>query len=127
MRPAPAAKSAERTTSKAAGGTNTTSFRFNSPTLERACDHSLRRGVLLIVDLRALQLAAVVDVDRLPLREHVERGLPRFAMAVAGLLHPAERQVHLGARRSGVDVGDPGLQVPHRLERLVDVAREDRR
>src|SRR4051794_41968850 len=114
MRPAPAAKSAERTTSKAAGGTNTTSFRFNSPTLERACDHSLRRGVLLIVDLRPLQLAAVVDVDRLPLREHLERGLPRFAMPVAGLLHPAPRQDRRGAPRSRLHAGDHRPHAPPR-------------
>src|SRR4051812_32661923 len=81
---------------------------------------------LVVVDLRALQLAAVVDVDRLPLGEDVERGLPRFAVAVARLLHSAEREVNLCAGRSGVDVGDAGLQVAHRLERLVDIAREDR-
>src|SRR3954447_6593831 len=82
---------------------------------------------LVVVDLRALQLAAVVDVDRLPFGEDIERGLAGFAVAVARLLHAAEREVHLGAGRAGVDVGDAGLQVAHRLERLVDVAREDRR
>ena len=51
-------------------------------------------------------LPRVVDVDRLPLGEHVERRLARLAVAVAGLLHPAERQVHLGAGRAGVDVRD---------------------
>src|SRR6476469_6978893 len=114
MRPAPAAKSALRTVSSDAGGTKTTSFRFT-------------RVNLVVVDLRALQLAAVVDVDRLPLGEDVERRLARFAVAVARLLHPTEREVHLGAGRPGVDVGDAGLEVAHRLERLVHVAREDRR
>ena len=38
----------------------------------------------------------------------------------------AEGEVHLGADRAGVDVGDPGLEVAHRPERGVHVAREDR-
>src|SRR5215210_1184238 len=75
-----------------------------------------RRRMLDVVDLRALELAGVVDVDRLPLREDVERRLARLAVAVAGLLHAAERQVHLRARRARVDVRDPGLKVAHRFE-----------
>ena len=55
-------------------------------------------------------LPGVVDVDRLPLGEDVERRLARLAVAVAGLLGAAEREVHLGAGRAGVDVGDPGLR-----------------
>src|SRR5262249_13291777 len=125
IRPAPAVNSASRTRASASGGTNTTSFRF---TLSgRTGFASLRRRMLLRVDLRTLELAAVVDVDRLPLGEYVERRLPGLAVTVAGLLHAAEREVHLSARRSRVDVCDAGLQVAHRLERLVDVAREDRR
>src|SRR5262245_38395772 len=65
------------------------------------------------VDLCALELARVVDVDRLPLGEDVERRLARLAVAVAGVLRAAERQVHLGADRAGVDVGDPRLEVAH--------------
>ena len=65
--------------------------------------------VLLRVDLRALQLARVVDVDRLPLGEDVERRLAGLAVAVAGVLRAAEREVHLGADRARVDVRDPGL------------------
>src|SRR3954453_10911781 len=78
------------------------------------------------VDLGLLEPARVVHVDRLPLGEDVERGLPRLAVAVARLLGAAEGQVHLGARRAGVDVRDAGLEVAHRPEGLVDVAREDR-
>src|SRR5579862_4993393 len=85
----------------------------------RACSRS-------IVDLRALELARIVDIDRLPLGEHVERRLPRLAMPVAGVLRPAEREMHLGADRAGVHVRDPSLEVAHRAERAVHVAREDR-
>jgi len=77
--------------------------------------------------LRALQLPRVIDVDRLPLGEDVERGLARLAVAVARALDAAERQVHLGADRARVDVGDPGLEVSHRAEGDVHVAGEDRR
>src|ERR1044072_8907319 len=107
MRPAPASNSASRTRSSASAGTKTTSLR--------------------VVDLSLLQLARVVDVDRLPLAEDVERGLARLAVAVARVLRAAEREVHLGADRARVDVRDPRDQVAHRAERLVDVAREDRR
>ena len=52
---------------------------------------------LLCVDLRALQLAAEVHVDRLPLREHVERRDARLAVAVAGRFRAAEGQVDFRA------------------------------
>src|SRR5207302_1391487 len=49
------------------------------------------RGSLLSrVDLRPLQPAAVIDVDRLPFRELVERDGAGLAMAVARILHAAE-------------------------------------
>src|SRR5512144_130407 len=71
MRPAPAANSASRTVSSASRGTKTTSFRFTV------------RPSAGGVDLRLLQLPRVVDVDRLPLGEDVERGLARLAVAVS--------------------------------------------
>src|SRR2546422_11428056 len=111
MRPAPAANTASRVTSSASRGTNHTSL----------CN--LRGGV----DLGLLQPSRVVDVDRLPLREDVQSRLPRLAVAVARVLRAAKRQMHLGAGRPRVDVGDARLKVAHRAERLVDVAREDRR
>ena len=79
------------------------------------------------VDLRPLQLPAEVDVDRLPLREHVERGRAGFAVAVAGRLGAAERQVDFGADRRRVDVEDAGVHVAHRGEGVVHVLRVDRR
>src|SRR5204863_8296016 len=48
-------------------------------------------------------------------------------MAVSGVLGAAEWEVHFGADRARVDVGDTGVEVAHRAEGLVDVAREDRR
>src|SRR5207247_8893826 len=56
-----------------------------------------------------------------------ERGLAGLAVAVPGLLRAAEREVHLGADRAGVDVCDPGDEVAHGAESRVDVTREDRR
>src|SRR5919205_346240 len=84
---------------------------------------SLRCGV----DLGLLEPPRVVDVDRLPLGEDVERGLARLAVPVPGVLRAAEREVHLGADRARVDVRDPSDEVAHRAERLVHVAGEDRR
>src|SRR5689334_13031328 len=81
---------------------------------------------LVGVDLRLLESTREVDVDRLPLGEHVEARDARLAMAVARVLATAERQVHLGADRGRVDVEDPRLEVAHRRERLVDVLRVDR-
>src|SRR5207237_7822028 len=43
-----------------------------------------------LINLRALQFAAVVNVDRLPLGEDVEDLRARFAVAVAGGLRAAE-------------------------------------
>src|ERR1700741_4552 len=82
---------------------------------------------LLIVNLGALQPAAEVDVDRLPFGEGVEGRVAGLAVAVPGLLPAAERQVRLGAGRARVDIDDAGLQVAHRPEGRVRVAREDRR
>src|SRR5204862_8277286 len=47
------------------------------------------------VDLRLLQLAAVVDVDGLPFGENVQGRLSCLAVAVTGVLRAAERQMHL--------------------------------
>src|ERR671910_844409 len=87
---------------------------------------TLRRGMLDVVDLRPLELAGVVDVDGLPLREDIERRLAGLAVAVARVLRAAEGEVDLRAGRARIDVRDPGLQIAHRAEGLVHVAREDR-
>src|SRR4051812_3425277 len=93
-----------------------------------AVQYGAGRGAVLFrdVDLGLLELPGVVDVERLPLGEDVQRGLARLAMPVPCLLHPAEREVHLGADRAGVYVGDPCLEIAHCPEGPVHVAGEDR-
>src|SRR4029453_2350574 len=102
MRPAPAAKRASRTLSSDSRGTKTTSLRFRCSSFVRKSQprvrprrlrlkagggagwpRVLRRWILELVDLGALQLARVVDVDRLPFGIEVERRLPGLAGAVA--------------------------------------------
>ena len=56
----------------------------------------------------------------------VEGGVAGLAVAVAGLLHATEREVGLGADRARVHVDDARLEVAHRAEGRVGVAREDR-
>src|SRR4051794_24328008 len=78
------------------------------------------------VDLRALQLAAVVDVDALPLGEDVEDLRARLAVAVARGLRAAEGEVYFGADGRGVDVEDARVHLLHRAEGAVDVRGVDR-
>src|SRR5664279_2970690 len=58
----------------------------------------------LVVDLGSLQAAGVVDIDRFPLREGVQRRVTRLAVAVAGLPRAPEWQVGLGADGAGIDI-----------------------
>src|SRR5580765_6512728 len=81
----------------------------------------------VVVDLRALHLAAEVHVEALPLGERVEHGVAGLAVAVAGAARAAERQVRLGAGGAVVHVDDAGGEVAHRGERGVHVRGEDRR
>src|SRR5258705_9086099 len=104
------------TRSRATGYTSHVVSRFPGPESAR-----------LVVDLGALQPAAEIDVDRLPLGVRVERDVAGLAVAVAGLLPATERQVRLRPGRPGIDVYDPRLEVAHRAERLVHVAGEDAR
>src|SRR5437867_2504260 len=85
-----------------------------------------RYWLLAGVDLRSLQGSGVVDVDRLPLAEDIDPGHARLAVAVAGLLRSAERQMHFRADGRRVHVEDPGVHVAHGQERFVHVARVDR-
>src|SRR5438105_11298807 len=85
-----------------------------------------RIAALLRVDLGLLQLARKVHVDRLPLREHIDPGDPRLAVAVPRVLHAPERKMDFRPDRRRVDVEEPRLEVAHRREGLVDVARVDR-
>src|ERR1700728_23297 len=85
-----------------------------------------KRYLLACVNLRPLQFIRVIDVDRLPRRVEIERAGAAFAMAVAGLLNPAEGKMHFSPNRWRVHVGDAGFEVPHRAECPVDVPRVDR-
>src|SRR5215471_18675042 len=85
------------------------------------------RSRLFRIDLRALQLIRIVDVDRLPLCIKVDSAQSAFAMPVARGLGPAERQVHLGADGRRVYVSDAGVDITHGAEGLVDVASIDGR
>src|ERR1044071_2581427 len=67
----------------------------------------------LVVDLGPLEVAGVVDVDRLPLGVRLERRMTGFAVAVAGALDAAEREVCFRPDRPGVHVADPSLEVVH--------------
>src|ERR1700675_4576596 len=50
-----------------------------------------------VVDLRALQPIGIIHVYRFPLGVKIQRCLSRLAVAVAGILDSAERQMRLGA------------------------------
>src|SRR5215472_4896246 len=79
------------------------------------------------IDLRALQLVGVVDINRFPLRVEVDGAQAAFPMPVAGGLSAAKRQVHFGADRRRVHVGDAGIDITHGQEGLIHIARIDRR
>src|SRR5439155_17823402 len=82
-------------------------------------------GALVCIDLRFLEAAGEVHVDRLPFREDVQARDPGLPVAVARVLHAAEGKVDLGPDGRGIDVEDPGLEVAHRPERPFDVTGVD--
>src|SRR3990170_5253934 len=86
------------------------------------------RALLLVderrIDLGALQLARVIDVDALPLAEEIERRLADLAMPVAGRLDPAEREMRLRADGAVVHVPETRLEVADAAEGEVHVVRE---
>ena len=79
-----------------------------------------------IVDLGALELAGVIDVNGFPFREEIEAGLTGFAMTVASAAHAAERELDLGAGGAVVDVNQAGEYVAHGCEGPVHVLCKDR-
>src|SRR5690349_11781938 len=83
-------------------------------------------GASVVVDLGALQVAAEIHVDALPLGERVEHGVTGLTVAVAGATGAAERQVGIGAGGAVVHVHDPGVEVAHRAEGAVHIGGEDR-
>src|SRR6266705_1567445 len=87
-------------------------------------DPGLGAGELFRVDLGSLEATRVVDVDRLPVVELLERRRAGFpGVRRTGLLRPAEWQLDLRADRRRVHVRDPGLEFVHRPERPAEVVR----
>src|ERR1051326_9101442 len=85
------------------------------------------RPRLYIVDLGALELAAIVEVQRLPLRKDVERGPSPLAVSVSRPLDAAKRHVSFRPDRGSIDIGDSGAKVADRAVGVVDVLRVDGR
>src|SRR5437016_3239074 len=82
-------------------------------------------GLLVVVDLGALELVGIIDVHRLPLSEKIDRSDGCFAVTVTGLLGAAERQVSLRPNRRRVHVDNSCVQIAGGLEGAVHVARVD--
>lgn len=81
---------------------------------------------LLGVDLRPLELTAVVYVDCLPLCEEIIDCPSALAMPVPRLLHAAEWHVSFCTDGRPVDVRDARLDVTNGFERLVHILCVDR-
>src|SRR5438105_1594051 len=79
----------------------------------------------LQVNLCPLKPAAVVDVERFPLGEHVQSCLTSLAVTVACAPRPTKRQLYLRPNGSGVHVNDASGDVAHGTEGVVDVGRVD--
>src|SRR5215469_7234769 len=75
-----------------------------------------------VVDLGALQLVGIIDVDGLPFGEEINGGDGGFAVAIAGPLGAAKRQMRFCPNGRRVDVDDSGVQVAHGLESAVHVS-----
>src|SRR5258708_1235219 len=82
-------------------------------------------GLFGVVDLGALELVGVVDVEGFPLGEEVDRGDGCFAVAVAGFLCAAEGQMGFGTDGGRVDVDDAGVEIADGLERTIHVMGVD--
>src|SRR2546427_9907126 len=73
-------------------------------------------SVSIVVDLGALELVGIVDVNRLPFGEEIDSGNGRFAMAVAGLLGASEGQVGFRADRWRIHVDKSGVDIARGLD-----------
>src|SRR5712692_8738599 len=79
-----------------------------------------------VVDLGALELVGVVDVEGLPFGVEIDGGDGCLAVAVAGFLGAAERQMCFGADGWRVDIDDAGEQVADGVKGAIHIARVDR-
>src|SRR5882762_4904731 len=73
-----------------------------------------RQGHLFrVVDLGALELVGVVDVEGFPFGVEIDGGDCGFAVAVAGFLSAAEGQVSFGADGSRAHIDHPAAETAH--------------
>src|SRR6266849_955312 len=82
---------------------------------------------LIVVDLGALELVGIVDVDGLPLGEKVDGSNGGFAVAVAGLLCAAEGQVCFRPDCRSVYIDNSGIEIAGSLDSAILVACVDGR
>src|SRR3989304_5861851 len=80
---------------------------------------------IIHVHLRLLEAAAVVHVDRLPLRVGVQGRLAGLSVAVASAARATEGEVRLSADGAGVDVDEAGIDLIDGAKGLVDAPRVD--
>src|SRR6266567_1941955 len=81
------------------------------------------RAASSVVDLGALELVGIIDVDGLPFGEEING---HREAAIAGLLSAAKGQMRFRPNRGGVDVDDSGVQIACGLESAVHVSRVNR-
>src|SRR5438046_10372109 len=84
------------------------------------------RAASSVVDLGALELVGIIDVDGLPFGEEINGGDGGFAVAIASLIGAAKGPMRFRPNRGGVDVDDSGVQIACGLERAVNVSRVTR-
>src|SRR3954470_15303236 len=78
------------------------------------------------VDLRPLEMAGVVHVDRFRLGVEVVNLPSAFAVSIAGLFDTPEGKMGFRADRRRVDVRDARIEIGHCPKGRVDVARVQR-
>src|SRR5262245_45144766 len=81
------------------------------------------RFLFRIVDLCFLQLSGVVDVNRFPFTEYVVHGGAGLTVAVAGILHAAERKMDFSTDGGAIDISDTGFDITHGAESALHIAR----
>src|SRR6266566_2111569 len=81
------------------------------------------RAASSVVDLGALELVGIIDVDGLPFGEEINGGDGGFAVAIAGLLSAAKGQMRFRPNRGGVDVDDSGVHIACKSKRKGRKAR----
>ena len=95
------------------------------PSFTHAPAPSICLGLLVVVDLSALQLVGIIDVHGLPLSEEIDRSDSCFAVPVTGLFGAAEGQVSLRTNGRRIYVDNSCVEVASGLESAVHVARVD--